>query len=71
MLIFLWTFVRRLSWAAWSTQEIRWAPLYRGPGVGSFRGPAWGGEGSSAHVGTLIAAFGVGQWRAIPRKYPV
>ena len=68
LIFFLWTFVHHLSWAAWSTQEIHWAPLHRGPIVGSFRGSAWGGEGPSAHVGALIAASGAGQWWAIPRQ---
>ena len=66
MLIFLWTFVRRLFWAEWPAQEIQ-----KGHAVGSSHGPAWGGEGLSAYVGALIAVAGVGQLRAIPRQCSV
>ena len=53
MLIFLWTFVRRVFWAERPAQEIQKGPVVRGP--------AWGGEKLSAYVGALIAVSGAGQ----------
>ena len=41
-----WLFVHHFSQAIQLAQEARWAPLFRGAVMGSFRGPTWGNRGS-------------------------